>query len=67
MKYFIYFLIVFAIAMIGLSISLIDFDDVFGEESQLGAISLLASLIVLVLLVILLVSKKVKEKYEELN
>ena len=65
MKYFIYFLMVFAVAMMILSASLIDFSDVFGEESKFGSIGFMASFIVLVLLVILFVSKKIKQKYEE--
>lgn len=65
MKYFIYFLMLFAVAMMVLSLSLIDFNNVFGEESQFGSIGFMASLIILVLLVILLASKKVKEKYDQ--
>lgn len=65
MKYFIYFLLLFALAMMALSASLVDFQDVFGEESKFGSIGFMASLIVFVLLVILLLSKKLKEKYEQ--
>ncbi|GGE25349.1 hypothetical protein [Psychroflexus planctonicus] len=65
MKYFIYFLMLFAVAMMVLSLSLINFDNLLGEESQFGSISFMASLIVLVLLIVLLASKKVKEKYNE--
>lgn len=65
MKYFIYFLMLFAVAMMVLSLSLIDFDHVLGEESQFGSIGFMASLIVLVLLIILLAAKKVKEKYDQ--
>lgn len=65
MKYFIYFLMVFALAMMVLSASLIDFSNVFGEKSKFGSIGFMASFIVLVLLVILFVSKKIKQKYEE--
>lgn len=64
MKYFIYFLMVFAVAMMALSASLIDFTHVFGEESKFGTIGFMASFIVLVLLSILLVSKKIKEKHD---
>ncbi len=64
MKYFIYFLMLFAVGMMVLSISLIDFKDVMGEQSQFGSIGFMASFIVLILLVILLASKKVKEKYD---
>ena len=67
MKYFIYFLMLFAIGMMILSLSLINFDNVFGCESQFGSIGFMASLIIFVLLIILMVSKKVKERYEELD
>ena len=67
MKYFIYFLMLFAVGMMVLSISLIDFNDVMGEQSQFGSISFMASFIVLILLVILLASKKVKDKYDSIK
>lgn len=65
MKYFIYFLMVFAVAMMVLSASLIDFSNIFGEESRFGSIGFMASLIVLVLLFILLASKRIKQKHDE--
>lgn len=67
MKYFIYFLMLFAVGMMALSLKLINFDNVFAEESQFGSIGFMVSLIVLIVLVILLASKKVKEKYDELS
>jgi len=67
MKYFIYFLMLFAVGMMVLSASLIDFKDVFGAESQFGSIGFMASFIVLIVLVILLASKKVKEKYDQIH
>ena len=67
MKYFIYFLMLFAVGMMALSVSLIDFNNVMGEQSQFGSIGFMASFIVLILLVILLASKKVKDKYDSIK
>ena len=57
----------FAVGMMVLSISLIDFNDVMGEQSQFGSIGFMASFIVLILLVILLASKKVEDKYDQVQ
>lgn len=66
MKYFIYFLMLFALGMMALSLRLINFNNPFiDNQSQFGSIGFMASLIILVLLFILLASKKVKEKYDE--
>ncbi len=66
MKYVIYFLMLFAVAMMVLSATLIDFTNVFGEESSFGLIGFMVSLCSLILLGILLVSMALKERYESL-
>lgn len=66
MKYFIYFLMLFAVGMMILSLTLIDYSNVFGQESSFGLIGFLVSLCSLLILSILLVSKALKEKYDSL-
>lgn len=66
MKYVIYFLMLFAVAMMVVSATLIDFSNAFGEESSFGLIGFMVSLCSLILLGILLVSRALKERYESL-
>lgn len=66
MKYIIYFLMLFSVAMMILSVTLIDFSNVFEDESSFGLIGFMVSLCSLILLGILLVSRALKERYESL-
>lgn len=56
----------FSVAMMILSVTLIDFSNVFEDESSFGLIGFMVSLCSLILLGILLVSRALKERYESL-
>ncbi len=64
MKYFIYVIIVLAIALIGFNFTFLDFDSLFEGESMVALISVLAGLCVLVLMIILLISRSISNKYK---
>jgi uncharacterized membrane protein YhaH (DUF805 family) len=66
MKYFIYFLIVSAIGLLIFSGTLVNPDDLVGDKKSFtGILGILVCLCIIVLLFILLLSRKLKEKYEE--
>jgi putative effector of murein hydrolase LrgA (UPF0299 family) len=62
MKYFIYTLIFLAIVFIGISISILDFQDLMSGDSAKALIVIIASLCVIVLMAILLVSRTISER-----
>jgi hypothetical protein len=64
MKYIAYGIIVLAIASIVFNILKLDFSNVFGGESQIAVISIVAALCVVILMCILLISYKIKETQE---
>jgi hypothetical protein len=61
MKHFINVLIIVAILLIGFNLTQINFSDPFGDESIVGAITVLAGLCTILLLTILKVSRKIDE------
>ena len=63
MKYFIYTIIVLAIVFIGISVSKLDFQNLFEGDSVYALVVILASLCVVVLMSILLVSRRIAEKH----
>ena len=67
MKYFIYALLVLSIVMVGFNFSHIDFGSPFSKDSFVAVISVLAALCVIALSLILLTSKKIEQKYKEVN
>ncbi|PZD78514.1 hypothetical protein [Mesonia sp. K7] len=67
MKYLIYFLIISAAALLIYNATLLDFSNLFGEESSVALACVLACLCVIVLMFILLVSRTIKQKYDDLN
>ena len=62
MKYFIYTIIFLALVFIGVSASVVDFNDLFSGDSAKALIVILASLCVIVLMAILLVSRTISKK-----
>ncbi|MGM0636609.1 MAG: hypothetical protein ACQESK_11135 [Bacteroidota bacterium] len=64
MKYAIYFLMLFAVAMMVLFATMIDFSNLLGDESSYGLIGFLAAFCSLIVLAILRVSQKVKQAYQ---
>lgn len=62
MKFFIYFLIATAVALIIYNFTFIDFQDAFSGDSATALIGILASSCVVVLMVILLMSRAISEK-----
>ncbi|MUP44927.1 hypothetical protein E0K83_04105 [Gramella sp. BOM4] len=62
MKYFIYTIIFLALVFIGISVSVLDFNDILANESGQAMIVILASLCVIVLMLILLVSRGIDKK-----
>lgn len=63
MKYLTYFLIVFASFFLIYNLTLIDYNNIFSEESFKPVVSAIISLAAIVLLLILNVSKKISNKY----
>ena len=64
MKYFIYFLIISATILLGYNATLLDFNDLMANDSSIALAGILACLCVIVLMLILLMSRAIKEKYE---
>ncbi|PZW44261.1 hypothetical protein LX95_00595 [Mesonia algae] len=64
MKYFIYFLIISASILLGYNATLLDFNDLMAKDSSIALAGILACLCVIVLMLILLMSRAIKEKYE---
>lgn len=62
MKFFIYFLIATAVALIIYNFTYIDFQDAFSGDSATALIGILASSCVVVLMAILLMSRAISEK-----
>ena len=62
MKYFIYTIIFLALVFIGVSASVLDFQNLTEGDSGKGLIVILASLCVIVLMGILLVSRSISKK-----
>jgi|GEM_PF-842411 len=68
MKYFVYFLMLASLGMMVFSLTLMDFQDLFGkDQSKYGLISFMISLCILVFLFIVQRSTKVKAKYDQLH
>ena len=64
MKYFIYTIIFLALVFIGVSASVLNFQDLMEGDSAKALIVILASLCVIVLMVILLVSRTISKKHD---
>ncbi len=62
MKIFIYLLMLLAVGVIIYNFTLLDFNDLLGDESSLALIGIVAAACVLVLMGILLTSKAIAEK-----
>lgn len=62
MKIFIYLLIVLSVVVIVYNATLLNFQDLFGEESALPLIGIISAACVVVLLSILLTSKAIDRK-----
>lgn len=62
MKYFIYTIIFLALVFIGISVSVLDFNDLLANKSGQAMIVIIASLCVIVLMLILLVSRGIAKK-----
>lgn len=65
MKYFIYFLILSAIALLVYNSTMLNFDHLFTGKSSIALVGVLFSACVIVLMLILLVSRTIKAKVEE--
>lgn len=63
MKYFIYTIIFLALVFIGISATILDFQDLMSGESANALIVILASLCVIILMIILLVSRTISKKH----
>lgn len=64
MKYFIYTIIFLSLVFIGISASVLDFQNLTDGDSGNALIVILASLCVIVLMAILLVSRSISKKHE---
>lgn len=62
MKTLIYILLVLGGCLLIFNVTQLDFDNLFGGQSKIAVIGILASLCSILLLWILLISKKIKEK-----
>ncbi|MFZ0489510.1 MAG: hypothetical protein WCE57_09130 [Salegentibacter sp.] len=62
MKYFLYTIILFAIALIGYNFTILDFNSLMEGNSAKALLAILGSLCVIVLMVILLISRTISEK-----
>lgn len=67
MKYFIYALLVLSIIMAGFNFTQINFSAPFSKDSYVAVIAVLAALCVIALSLILLTSKRIEQKYKEVN
>lgn len=65
MKYFIYFLILSAIALLIYNATMLNFDNLLGKTSSIALVGVLVSACVIVLMLILLVSRTIKAKVNE--
>lgn len=65
MKFFIYFLIVAALAVSVYNFTFVDFDNAFAGDSATALIGILCSAIVVVLMAILLISRSIAKKAGE--
>jgi len=65
MKYFIYVLLILAFGLLIFNLFQLDFDHLFGEQSSVALIGVLASLCVIVIMLILLTTRAIKKKSEE--
>lgn len=63
MKYFIYTIIFLALVFIGISATILDFNDLMSGDSANAIIVILASLCVIILMVILLISRTISQKH----
>lgn len=63
MKYFIYTIIFLALVFIGISTTILDFNDLMSGDSANAIIVILASLCVIILMVILLISRTISQKH----
>ncbi|MBW1296181.1 hypothetical protein [Aquimarina litoralis] len=63
MKYFIYTLIVAAVALIIYNATVLDFSNLLIGDSKTALMSIIASACVIVLLFILLISRTIQQKY----
>lgn len=64
MKYFIYTIIFLALVFIGISATILDFQDLMSGDSANALIVIVASLCVIVLMVILLISRTISKKHD---
>ena len=64
MKYIIYSIIFLALVFIGVSASVLNFQDMLKGDSAQALIVIVASLCVIVLMVILLVSRTISKKHD---
>lgn len=62
MKIFIYILIVLSVVVIGYNVTVLDFDNLLGDESAIALIGIGCAACVIVLLSILLTSKAIDRK-----
>lgn len=53
-----------AFALLGYNATILNFDDLLAKDSSIALAGILACLCVIVLMLILLMSKAIKEKYE---
>jgi len=65
MKIFIYILIALSVTVIVYNTTVLNFDDLFGEESSIALIGIGSAACVIVLLSILLTSKAIDRKTKE--
>ncbi|MCM8569839.1 hypothetical protein NE848_10640 [Gramella jeungdoensis] len=63
MKYFIYTIIFLALVFIGISVSVLDFQNLTEGDSGNALVVILASLCVIALMAILLVSRSISKKH----
>lgn len=67
MKIFIYILIALSVAVIAYNVTVLNFDDLLGEESAIALIGIVCAACVIVLLSILLTSKAIESKAKDKN
>lgn len=67
MKYFIYFLLVSASALLVYNASLLDFNHLLSDDGTVALVGVIACLCVILLMLILLVSRAIKTKSEEVQ
>ncbi|MDG3583222.1 MULTISPECIES: hypothetical protein [Galbibacter] len=65
MKILTIILILFAVAMIGFNVTMLDFDSPFQGDSLIAVIGIIASLCAILLLSIFYQSKKIQDKLKE--